>query len=62
MHAAVAMPPCWGDAARLPSPLFHASSVFLGVCLSSSFSHPNVDSSIAAAAVLIPRAARLSPL
>ena len=33
-HATVATPPCWADAARLPSPLSLASSVSLGaVCL-----------------------------
>lgn len=49
-HATVATPPCWGDIACLLRLLFHASSLVLGVVLSSAFSHPNVDSSIAAAA------------
>lgn len=54
MHATVATPPCWGDAARLPSRVFHAVLVSVGAAvLSSAFCRPNVDPSIAAAAVLI---------
>jgi len=53
MHATVATPPCWGDAARLLSLLFHALVVLFGGVLWSAFSHPNDDSSIATAVVLI---------
>lgn len=60
MHATVATPPCWGDTARLLSLLSHASSVSLVAVLSAAFSHPNVDSSIAAAAVLILSCSSLS--
>lgn len=56
MHATVATPPCWRDAARLLSLSFHGS-VFLSVVLSSAVSHPSVDAciaaAVAAAAVLI---------
>lgn len=49
MHATVATPPCWRDAAWLLSLSFHGS-VFLSVVLSSAVSHPSVDACIAAAA------------
>lgn len=51
-HPSVATPPCWGDISRLSHRLSHASSAVLGVVLLFAF-RPNVDSFVAAAAVLI---------